>query len=176
VYKELIFRPLGMKHTYLYSRSQPIDSDIGKPAHYFFKNTDLINIKAFESSWADGGIVSTVDDCLVFIKAFNTGTIFANEDTRYLMRDWKKLQKGMYYGFGTMHFVPPELLFLFFSYPNITGHFGSIGSFLFYCEKLDIYIAGTINQGKSTSRPFRVVLKVINLIRKLEKEKNQDSI
>jgi D-alanyl-D-alanine carboxypeptidase len=107
VYKELIFRPLGMKHTYLYSRSQPIDSDIGKPAHYFFKNTDLINIKAFESSWADGGIVSTVDDCLVFIKAFNTGTIFANEDTRYLMRDWKKLQKGMYYGFGTMHFVPP---------------------------------------------------------------------
>jgi len=176
VYKELIFKPLGMKHTYLYTRSKPIDPNIEKPAHFFFKNTDLTNIKAFESSWADGGIVSTVDDCLVFIKAFNTGTIFSNEDTGHLMRDWKKLQKGMYYGFGTMHFVPPELFFLLFSYPNITGHFGSIGSFLFYCEKLDIYIAGTMNQGKSASRPFRVVLKVINLIRKFEKEKNRNSI
>lgn len=171
VYRELIWEPLGMKHTYLYKRCEAIDPDIKKPAHFFSNNIDLTFVKGYYSSWADGGIISTMEDSLRFIKAFNSGKLFSNEKTRSLMREWVKLQKGMYYGFGTMRFVLPEIFFLLFRYPNLIGHSGSTGSFLYYCEKLDFYMAGTVNQTKYEQKHFRIMLKVINIIRKLKRER-----
>jgi len=38
--------------------------------------------------------------------------------------------------------------------PPLWVHSGSTGSFLYYSEDLDLFLAGTINQAESESKPF----------------------
>ena len=167
VYRESIFEPLGMTHSYLHSRSGPIEVSGRVPAHIYYKDLDITSHKAFESSWADGGLVSTMDDCLVFLKAFNTGKLLKNKATLDLMHNWRPIQFPLKYGFGTMYFKLSRLMSPFSYMPGIWGHSGSTGSFLFYCEELDLYMVGSINQAKSPGNPFQMMGKIMNLMKKL---------
>jgi len=49
--------------------------------------------------------------------------------------------------------------------PPLWGHSGSTGSFLYYFQDLDLYMAGTINQTESKIRPFVLRGKVIRAVR-----------
>jgi hypothetical protein len=48
--------------------------------------------------------------------------------------------------------------------PPLWGHSGSTGSFLYYSDDLNLYIAGSINQVESRSKPFRLMLGVMKAI------------
>lgn len=167
VYKAQIFEPTGMKHSYLYTRSEPIETSGLKPAHIYYKDLDITSHKAFESSWADGGIISTMEDCLQFLQALNAGSLIKNRANLSLMHNWKPIQFPLQYGFGTMYFKLPRFMSLFSPAPGIWGHSGSTGSFLFYCEELDLYMTGSLNQAKSPGKPFQMMIKIMNLIKNL---------
>ena len=55
---------------------------------------------------------------------------------------------------------------LFRKLPPLVGHLGASGTFLLYAKDLDLYITGTINQANSPSRPVRLMLKLLNMVRK----------
>jgi D-alanyl-D-alanine carboxypeptidase len=72
--KEFITQPLGLTKTYLYQ-----DSTDKTPKTLYYKNNELNIPKAMTSFGADGGIVSTSTDMLIFIEAFFTGKLFPLE-------------------------------------------------------------------------------------------------
>jgi D-alanyl-D-alanine carboxypeptidase len=150
-YEDIIFRPLGLKRTYLIGHDE--GHSIQAPAEAFFKSTNITRIRSNGSYSADGGIVSTADEMIIFLKALNDGRII-RQDTLESMHDWHKLQFPREYGYGTMLFSLPWLVRRVMTMPPLWGHSGSTGSFLYYCQDFDLYMAGTIDQADAPSKPF----------------------
>ena len=163
VYEDFFFRPLGLKHTWLTDRSEPRFTPTAAPADIFYKDMNITNIRSNGSYWADGGIVSTAEECIIFLKALNEGRIVGG-DTLKLMHNWHKLQFPLQYGYGTMYFKLPWFINMVMKVPPLWGHSGSTGSFLYYSEDLNLYMAGSINQVESKSKPFRLMLRVMKAI------------
>jgi D-alanyl-D-alanine carboxypeptidase len=163
VYEEFFFRPLGLKQTWLIGRSEPQLTPSAAPADIFYKNMIITNTRSNEAYWADGGIVSTAEEMIIFLKALNEGRIVGG-DTLELMHDWHKLRFPLQYGYGTMYLKLPRFMNMVMKVPPLWGHSGSTGSFLYYCEDMNLYMAGSINQTESKSKPFRLMLKVMKAI------------
>lgn len=163
VYEDFIFRPLGLKHTWLTGRSKPEVAPSAPPADVFYKDMNITNTRSNGAYWADGGIVSTAEEMIIFLKALNEGRIVSGE-TLKLMHNWHKLEFPLQYGYGTMYFKLPWFITVVMKVPPLWGHSGSTGSFLYYSEDLNLYMAGSINQVESKSKPFRLMLKVMKTI------------
>ena len=161
VYENFIFSPLHLKHTWLTGYSDTKLTFSNNPADIFYNDKIINNIRSNGSYWADGGIISTAEECIIFLKALNEGHIVSAATLR-LMHNWHPIQNTgpFQYGYGTMYFeLPAEQ-----KVPSLWGHSGSTGSFLFYSEKLNLYIAGTINQVDANSKPFRLMISVMQII------------
>jgi D-alanyl-D-alanine carboxypeptidase len=63
-----------------------------------------------------------------------------------------------------MYFQLPEFISLLITIPPLWGHSGSTGSFLYYSEDENLYMAGTIDQVDAKSTPFILMTKVIMAI------------
>ena len=166
IYHEYIFSPLNLKNTWLYKRSDPIEEINMLVAEFYYNDKIVSDNKPFESSWADGGLISTTYDCLTFLQALFTGKIINKETTLPLMHQWRGIGFPLKYGFGTMYIEFPVFMTMFRKLPPLIGHLGSTGTFLLYTKDFDLYVAGTINQASSTSKPVRIVVKLLNIIRK----------
>jgi D-alanyl-D-alanine carboxypeptidase len=163
VYEDFIFRPLGLKHTWLIGRSEPKLAPSVVPADVFYKSINITNTRSNGAYWADGGIVSTAEEMIIFLKSLNEGRI-VSRDTLKLMHRWHKLQFPLQYGYGTMYFKLPQFISKVIKVPPLWGHSGSTGSFLYYSEDLNLYMAGSINQVDSKATPFKLMLKVAKAI------------
>jgi CubicO group peptidase (beta-lactamase class C family) len=161
-YDEVIFKPLKLKDTYLFDLSS-LESK-PQPAQFYFDDTALEIPKAMTSFGPDGGIVSTAQESLVFLKAFLNGALFSR-DFLGKMKHWNKIFFPLEYGYGLMRFKLPRIMSPFKPAPELIGHSGSTASFSFYCPDEDLYLAGTLNQIKEQSRPFRLMIDVINAVR-----------
>ena len=162
VYEDFIFRPLNLKHTWLIGRSEPQFAPSSAPADVSYKDMNITQTRSNGAFWADGGIVSTAEEMIIFLKALNEGRIIRG-DTLKLMHHWHKLHFPLQYGYGTMYFKLPLFMTKVMKVPPLWGHSGSTGSFLYYSEDLNLYMAGTINQVGSQSKPFRLMLRVMRL-------------
>jgi len=160
----LIFRPLGLTHTYLIGWPRPKSAPPPVPADVFFGERNITVTRLNGAHWADGGIVSTAPEIISFLKALNEGRII-HRQTLSLMHDWRKLEFPLQYGCGTMRFKLPWLVSSAVSLPPLWGHSGSTGSFCYYSEDLDLYMAGTVDQVDSKSTPFMLMRKVIKAMR-----------
>jgi len=178
VYDDFFFHPLGLNHTWLIGRSEPQVAPSAAPADIFYKDMNIINTRLHEVDWADGGIVSTAEEMIIFLKALNEGKLISR-DTLGLMHDWHKLNFVMQYGYGTMRFKWPWLMSKVTGLTPLWGHSGSIGSFLYYSEDLDLYMAGSINY-RDTTKPFITiisdVMKLFNTECKSDKNKQKSPI
>lgn len=159
VFSEYIFQPLQLTHTYVFSHT---DHHTMPPIYY--KNKALHIPLVMSYMGASGGIISTVKENMIFLRAFFNGTLFPKE---YLteMYTWNKLSNfsmfGLEYGCGLMRCKPSRLMSPFFPAPAIIGHSGTNGSFAFYCPEKHIYIAGTINQVTKAHLPFPFAMKLL---------------
>ncbi len=163
VYEDFIFRPLGLKHTWLVGRSELHFAPSAAPADVFYKDINITKTRSNGVYWADGGIVSTAEEMIIFLKALNEGRMISG-DTLKLMHHWHKLRFPLQYGYGTMCFRLPRFMARVMKVRPLWGHSGSTGSFLYYSDDLNAYIAGSINQVESRSKPFRLMLSVMRAI------------
>ncbi len=162
VYEDFFFRPLGCTHTWLVGLSEPQAASSGAPAGIFYKDTNITSMRSNGAYWADGGIVSTAEDMIIFLKALNEGKI-VNRDTMELMHDWHKLRFPIQYGYGTMHFQLPPLMGRLSGLTPLWGHSGSTGSFLYYSYDLDLYMAGSLDNVGPNYKPFMLMRGVMKL-------------
>lgn len=151
-----ICRPLALTQTGV---SQ--GADIGLPVYFQKNRLDIPQILA--SMTADGGIISTLDEMLVFLKAFMTGQLLSHQ-TAAQMRQWNRLFFPIQYGFGLMRIQLPRWMTLFRATPELIGHAGASGAFAFHAPSEDIYLIGTFNQLDAPRRPIGFMLRILNVI------------
>jgi len=177
VLEEFFFRPLGLKHTWLVGLSESLAKPAAAPANVFSKDEDITRMRASTFYWADGGIVSTTEDLILFMKALQQGRL-VRTDTLAKMHRWRPLSNtGMpfQYGFGTMEFVVPSLINRIVKVPAIWGHSGSIGSFLYYAPELDLYMAGTVDQESDKGAPIMLMVKIMKAFQHMKHGKQRQT-
>lgn len=157
---DLIIKPLGLSKTYLYQ-----DEKDKTPKTLYYKSTELVIPKAMTSFGADGGIVSTSTDMLVFIEAFFKGKLFP---LAYIdeLQQWNRIFFPMQSGVGIHRFKLPWILNPTGAVPNFIGHSGLSGALAFYSPKHDLFIAGTVNQVAHPDLSFKTMIKLTQRILK----------
>jgi D-alanyl-D-alanine carboxypeptidase len=159
----MISDPLGLQHTYAFNASQARSER--KPAAIYFKDR-VLDLPLFISSHvAEGGIVSTTAESLVFLRGFFDGKLFDKQHFERMTRQWNGIFFPIQYGYGIMRFKMSRILSPFQPAPELIGHSGSTGSFAFYSPERELYFAGTINQSAAPGRPFRLMLQLANQLK-----------
>lgn len=161
---ELIIEPLKMSSTYMHGYGGTTEMGARPPAHIYHGTQPLYLDRAMTSFGPDGGMVSTVEECLRFLDQFRRGKLFASPSTLDCMQSWTGIFFPFQYGLGVMRFKLPRILSPFSATPELVGHSGSTSAFLFYSAADRLYIGGTLNQLENQGRPFRLMLKVIQIL------------
>jgi D-alanyl-D-alanine carboxypeptidase len=153
-----IFDPLGLRETYVYQDTTDLT-----PKRLFYKSNPLYIPKAMASFGADGGIVSTSEEMLVFIEAFFCGTLFPSIYIEELQK-WNKIFFPMQSGLGIHLFKLPWIFNPTGLIPYFIGHSGLSGALAFYSPKENLYIAGTVNQIAYPDISFKTMIKLTQIV------------
>src|SRR5690606_34769240 len=136
---DYIFTPLQMKHSYLSHYSQPAMKNEYPTAHIYLDELkiNVSNYLSFSSFYAGGQTVSTLEDQLLFMKAF-VGHELIRKETLDNMMQWNRMWVGMDYGYGLMRmkFNP------FTQKYTGWGHLGASGTCMLYIPNMDLYVVG----------------------------------
>lgn len=160
-FKQHIFQPLGMESSYIHLKSSPLNSE--RPmAKFYVGDKEVSSIKSLSADWGGGGLVSTTQDLITFLEAYNANNL-ANNNTLHAMQQWVDETVGMKYGYGIRR-VSFQILYGNDTNLEVIGHTGSTASFLWYCPQLDIYIAGTLNQLEASKSTLKLVYNILQLI------------
>ncbi len=158
-----IARPLKLKNTFVFEADGPRSNIKVLPLRNGDKTLHVPN--AMTGVGPDGGIVSSAADGLTFIRAFFEGTLFSTQRIQHITRTWRPVFFPLHYGTGIMLFRLPRFLTPFRKQPDLIGHSGISGAFLFAEPENRIYISGTVNQLSARSLPYAVMLQAIAAIR-----------
>ncbi len=163
VLKELVFDPLGMKHAYMLGYSKPEETTPHPEAGFYWDQTRLNDIKGYAGlDYAGGGVVATLEDLLLFMKALVGHQLVSKETLKTMKSDSTKLNFGFDYGYGIWQVRTIPLL-IPAKYKS-WGVLGATGAYMFYHPELAAYVIGNFNhsawQRKSVQFMFRVMDKI----------------
>ncbi|NPV75958.1 MAG: beta-lactamase family protein [Anaerolineae bacterium] len=174
VFNEMIYEPLGLKQTF-HPGTSPSGS-ISEVATLWYKDQPLNIPKALASF---GDLNSTVGDLLIFLRALISGMIFDDPATiKFMCREWNRFGFSLSpvgpgwpieYGLGIMRFRYPRFLTPLNPLPEVIGHTGVSGSWLFYCPSLEMLMAGDVSQITAGGVPFQFVPKIIRSLQSYHK-------
>jgi len=154
-----IIDPLGLTSTYLFS-SDTLDRT-GSVATMLIGNKPANIPLAMASFWADGGLVSTAADGIIFLQAFMGAELFAAKNLPDLQREWRRIFYPLQYGTGLMKFDLPRFYSPLRPIPAMVGHSGASGTVLFYAPAPDLYVSGTVNQIRKRSLSYRLMTRIV---------------
>ncbi len=167
---EMIYGPLGLQQTFHPGREPA--GPLPPAASLWYKERPL-NIPQALASFKDP--FSTTGDLLVFMRALLRGELFEDPDTVKLMyTEWNRFGFSISpvgpgwpieYGLGMMRMKVPRSLTPFRPFPEVIGHTGATGSWLFYCPPLDILLAGDVSQITAAPVPFQFTPKILRALK-----------
>ena len=160
VFKERIFDVLKLPNSYMYEN--PNDKS---PVAFYYKDKKTWLPNYMASVGAEGGIVSTAEDVMIFTKAFFGGRFFPKEKIEGLKK-WRMLlpPPGLFYfGIGLEKMPAPRIMTPFKPIKEIVGFWGQTGSFSWYNTDADLYFTGTANQcnGRGHNAAGKAIFKII---------------
>jgi len=159
-FAELIFDPLGLQNSFLFDHTaqQP-------PPAVLWNGRYSIQIPMALSSFGpDGGGVTTASDAMRFLRAFFDGELLTPEEVTTMTDRWNRIYFPFEYGLGVQRFKLPRIMSPWPPPPVLLGHAGSTGSFSFYEPSKQAYIVGTVNQTDNPSRPYRMIVQMMNAL------------
>ncbi|MBU9711898.1 serine hydrolase domain-containing protein [Evansella tamaricis] len=163
VFKEFIFDELGLVHTYVFK-----DTADKLPVPFYYKSTKLWLPNYMVSVPAEGGIVSTAEELMVFLKEFFKGRFFPKEKIEELKK-WNLIlppPSVFYYGIGLEKLFTPRIISPFKPIKEIIGFWGQTGSFAWYNPDTNLYFCGTTNQinGAGHAAAGKAMMKIIKSV------------
>ncbi|HXV60249.1 MAG TPA: serine hydrolase domain-containing protein [Vicinamibacteria bacterium] len=174
VHERLLFRPLHLRHTYFAGSSQPLDPTPEPPVLRFEGRP--LHIPLLLRSVK--GIYSTAEDTLAFLRALVRGAVFQDAKVLASMQQhWNRfgfpLDRAalrapgwpIEYGLGIMRFRLPRVFTPLSPMPEVVGHTGSTGCWLFHCPELDVVLTGSVDEVTAGAVPYRVVPKILQILR-----------
>jgi D-alanyl-D-alanine carboxypeptidase len=135
--KYLSFEKLGIKSTW-HETLEVKPKHAGTRAHQYYGEVDTFDWHPSFDLYGGGGLVSTVGDMAIFLKALMKGNIFENDKTLDLMKTVIEISSEVNYGMG--------LYSLDIDGKKMWGHAGFWNTFAFYLPDDDILISGSIMQ------------------------------
>lgn len=159
-----ISMPLDLKNTFCFNADHL--NSFGDIAKLKNGKSDLNIPLAMSSVQADGGIVSTTDDAVVFLRAFFGGQLFDPSLHSEIQTEWHRIFPPFQYGTGIMKFELSPLMTGFRKVPAAFGHGGASGTVIFRVPDLGVNIIGTTNQIQNRSLSYRTMVKIIMNIQK----------
>jgi D-alanyl-D-alanine carboxypeptidase len=161
VLEEQLLRPLGLRHTYLPGRSEPLEPT-PETAAMWHQDRPLempLALPAFND------LVSTAGDTLAFLGALVRGDVFDDPATAGLMQErWNQIGYPLSYGLGMMRFRVGRVLAPGWRPVTLVGHSGASGSWAFFCPELDVLLAGTVDQWAGRGLPFRLMAAALRVL------------
>jgi D-alanyl-D-alanine carboxypeptidase len=164
-FEELLYRRAGLRETW-----HPGFAPEGArtPATLWVGDVPLERPRALH---AFRDLYSTAEENIRFMRALLRGELFDNPATLDVMASgWTRFGFKLVptspgwpieYGHGIMRFRIPRLFSPRRPTPEVIGHTGVSGSWLFYCRELDLILAGTVDQVSAAATPFSFVPKVL---------------
>jgi D-alanyl-D-alanine carboxypeptidase len=150
-----ILDPLGMEETYLEYR-EPVRGH-GKRVDSYFGPLNMTRFVDQSYEWAGGGLVSTTDDLLRFVKALLAGRLFSRSETLPLMLDASaNLADGKGYGRGIMLYTVGESTYY--------GHGGYYGSLLMGHPDKQVFLAIHMAQAVAPFDRFAFAQSLIEIV------------
>jgi len=143
IFNEYIFDIIGLSDTYVFK-----DISDHKPVPSYYKDKRLWLPKYMASVSVEGGIVSTAEEVMIFLKAFFEGKFFPREKIEHLKK-WNLLlppPSVFYFGIGLEKLFIPRIFSPFKSIGEVIGFWGQTGSFAWYNPTTDLFFTGTTNQ------------------------------
>lgn len=160
IYDQFIIQPLELSNTFLCKTTSVF-------APIYLNAKPLNRPLTVNSAGASGGIISTAQDTMKFLKSFYTGKLF-KESYLPMLYQWNRIQWfPLEYGTGMMRCKMSRLMSPLFPAPEIIGHSGSTGTFAFYCQSKSLFITGTINQ--INKQPFQLIYLLLHYFDKINK-------
>ena len=159
VFSKYLFDPLNLKHTYAYQ-----DIYDKRPVPFYYKSQPLLLPQYMASVTAEGGIVSTSQEVIIFLKAFFNGFFFPKEEIEKLKKWHFILYPGqLYFGIGLEKLWIPRLFSPQKAIKEVFGFWGHSGAFAFYHPQSDLYFTGTANQanGFGHSAALKAMITII---------------
>ncbi|MFO7767582.1 MAG: serine hydrolase domain-containing protein [bacterium] len=172
-FDELILSRLGLEQTFL-PGTPAAEAASPAPAATWSGDERLDTLPGAMRSFND--LFSTAGDSLRFMAALVSGEAFDDPSTADLMTaHWNPLAFSlslrplgpgwpMEYGLGTIRFRLPRLFTPFRPVPEVVGHTGVTGSWLFHCPDLEIITAGTVDQATAAAVPYRFVPRLLRAL------------
>ncbi|QGG47560.1 serine hydrolase domain-containing protein [Heliorestis convoluta] len=171
-FRDMLFQPLNLANTF-HPGSKPLEP-VGPVATVWLQETAFDNKPQALRSFGD--LNSTAKDLIEFKRALLHGKVFDKPDTFDLMRSmWQTFGFALspiapgwpiQYGLGMMRFQVPRLFTPFKPIPEVIGHSGAVGSWLFYCPKLDLILAGTVSQVTAAAAPYKIMPTLLQILEK----------
>lgn len=171
--EELIFGRLGLKNTFLPGSAAAAASEtVASEAWIGGRRLDVLT----SAMCCFRDLYSTTNDSLRFMAALVNGEAFDDPATARLMTaHWNPLAFSlslrpvgpgwpMEYGLGMIRVRVPRYLTPFRPIPEIVGHSGVTGSWLFHCPELDVITAGTVDQASAAALPYRFVPRLLRTL------------
>ncbi len=160
VLKKYLFDELGLEQTYAYS-----DTEDTSPVPFYFKSRKLWIPEYIASVTAEGGIISTAQECMRFTKAFFQGRFFPVEKIEDMKQwNWIYPPPGLFlFGIGLEKLWTPRIISPFKPIRDVLGFWGQTGSFAWHHPETDLYFTGTTNQidGSGHSAAGSAIFKII---------------
>lgn len=173
VLEDLILKPLGLDDTWL--PGCPRGSGVEREAAALYAGADILRLPRFLAALGD--LNSTCDDLLRFLQAAVNGRLFRDPGAwRRMQARWRRFSFPLdraalrqpswpiEYGLGVMRFQLPRFLTPFRPTPQVVGHTGSTGTWLFHAPQPNLYLVGAVSQITAGAIPFQVVPKVLRAV------------
>lgn len=154
VFKEYIFDKLNLTQTYFYHN--PEDTT---PVPFYYKKKRLDLPQYMASIGAEGGIVSTARETMIFLRAFFNGELFPIGDLEELQREWNFLWAPGPFFYGTG--ISRQPLSPFGLRRGLIGHWGQSAAFAFHHPESGLYFTGTVNQAVGQSAAVQAMTRII---------------
>ncbi|MCR8643768.1 beta-lactamase family protein [Paenibacillus sp. N1-5-1-14] len=156
--RHYIFEPLGMNQSCLIDEEPIVQSKYPR-AGVYIGDKNVVDYPSLGFDYAGGGIVSTSEELLLFMRALVHGELVSLGTIERMKADKARFFLGIDYGYGLMQFkaVP---LFMPRKF-EMWGNAGATGSFMFYHPALDTYIIGNLNQFRYHRHGLRIVFHTI---------------
>jgi D-alanyl-D-alanine carboxypeptidase len=173
VHEEMLYKPLGLNHTYFPGFSQPLGPT---PAAVPLRADGQV-IQTLELMKSFRGIYSTTGDTIAFLRKLTHNVVFQKEETFAQMQvHWNRFGFPMdraavrapgwpiEYGLGLMRFQLPRVFTSLKLLPAVIGHTGSTGCWLFWCPEMDMFFSGTVNEVSAGAVPYRIIPKMLRIL------------
>ncbi|MGK7393520.1 MAG: serine hydrolase domain-containing protein [Candidatus Cyclobacteriaceae bacterium M3_2C_046] len=169
---EMILEPLKMDNAYINGYSEPKNEPQYPPADIYLLNTNFIeNKRIAQIDYAWGGIVATLSEYLVFMKALVNGQLVKEATLNQMIYDdvnmgFPAIDFRYGYAVWKLRVIPLILPKKYFCW----GCVGVTGAFMFFHPHTETYAIGAFNDDSYKSKALRfMLLKIIKPLLKIKK-------